>query len=107
MVGLGALVQEHLDKAAASEHGRSAHLLVHEGPLRQTLIALTAGQELDEHNPPAAATLQVLSGRVRLVATDGGYELSAGELRAIPQERHGLAAIEDAAVLLTTVTGVD
>lgn len=60
------LADEQAAKAAASAHGRSAHLLVHDGVLRQTVIALTAGTALDEHNAPSAASLQVLRGRVSL-----------------------------------------
>ncbi|MCF2529047.1 cupin [Yinghuangia soli] len=106
MTDVNAAAREQLDKAATSEHGRSAHLLLHEGPLRQTVIALTAGSALDEHNAPTAASLQVLVGEVRLTAPSGDVELSHGELYAIPQERHGLTALRDAVVLLTAVTEV-
>lgn len=103
MDDLNALADEHLAAARASAHGRSAHRLLHEEPLRQTVIALTSGSALDEHNAPAAASLQVLRGRVRLTAASGDVELGAGELHPIPQERHGLLALEDAVVLLTAV----
>ncbi|MCX4850008.1 cupin [Streptomyces sp. NBC_00893] len=103
MDDLNALADEHLAAARASAHGRSAHRLLHEEPLRQTVIALTSGSALDEHNAPAAASLQVLRGRVRLTAASGDVELGAGGLQAIPQERHGLLALEDAVVLLTAV----
>ncbi|MEE1772545.1 cupin [Streptomyces sp. JV185] len=103
MDDLNALADEHLAAARASAHGRSAHRLLHEEPLRQTVIALTSGSALDEHNAPAAASLQVLRGRVRLTAASGDVELSAGGLQPITQERHGLLALEDAVVLLTAV----
>ncbi|MFH8516345.1 cupin [Streptomyces gelaticus] len=103
MDDLNALADEHLAAARASAHGRSAHRLLHEEPLRQTVIALTSGSALDEHNAPAAASLQVLRGRVRLTAASGDVELSAGALQPISQERHGLLALEDAVVLLTAV----
>ncbi|MFF2195377.1 cupin [Streptomyces sp. NPDC058157] len=106
MHDLRALVDEHITAARAARHGRSAHLLVHDGALRQTVIALVSGSELNEHSTPAAATLHVLRGRVRLTSGGGGTELQAGELHVIPKERHGLLALDDAAVLLTTVTGV-
>lgn len=39
--------------------------LVTDGPpLRQTLIALTSGTVLQEHNSPPAASIQVLAGAV-------------------------------------------
>ncbi|MFP3989023.1 cupin [Streptomyces sp. E11-3] len=104
---LTAVVDEHLAAARTAEHGRSAHLLVHDGALRQSVIALTAGTVLDEHNTPLAASLQVLRGRVRLTSADGdGAELSAGQLCPVPRERNGLTALEDSAVLLTAVTAV-
>ncbi|WP_405018228.1 cupin [Kitasatospora sp. NBC_00070] len=104
-IDLAAVAEEHAAKAAASPHGRSAHVLLHDGVLRQTVIALTAGTTLDEHNAPAAAGLQVLSGRVALTIAGRRVELTAGQLHPVPQERHGLLAHTDAVVLLTTVTG--
>ncbi|MDH6578951.1 cupin [Kitasatospora sp. MAP5-34] len=103
-VDLRALADEHAAKAAASPHGRSAHLVLHDGVLRQTIIALTAGSSLDEHNAPAAASLQVLRGRVSLTIAGRRQELTSDRLYPIPQERHGLLANEDTVVLLTTVT---
>ncbi|MET9926629.1 MULTISPECIES: cupin [unclassified Streptomyces] len=103
MDDLNALADEHLTAARASAHGRSAHLLIQEPPLRQTVIALTSGSALDEHNAPPAASLLVLRGTVRLTADSGDAELPAGTLHAIPQERHGLLALDDAVVLLTAV----
>lgn len=101
---LAALADEQAAKAAENPHGRSAHLLLHDGVLRQTVIALTAGSSLDEHNAPVAASLQVLRGRVSLTIAGRRQEVRAGELHAIPQERHGLLAHEDSVVLLTAVT---
>lgn len=89
--------------ARANAHGRSAHLLLRQEPLRQTVIALTGGSALDEHNAPPAASLQVLRGSVRLTAGSGDVDLTAGGLHPIPQERHGVLALEDAVVLLTAV----
>ncbi|KAB2593257.1 cupin domain-containing protein [Streptomyces arboris] len=103
MDDLNALAEEHLTAARASAHGRSAHLLIQEPPLRQTVIALTSGSALDEHNAPPAASLLVLRGTVRLTADSGDAELPVGALHPIPQERHGLLALEDAVVLLTAV----
>ncbi|MFI0989103.1 cupin [Streptomyces exfoliatus] len=100
---LTALADEHLAAARTAPHGRSAHLVVHDGVLRQTVIAMTSGTSLDEHNAPPAASLQVLRGRVNLTAAGWAEELSSGTLRMIPKERHGLSALEDAVVLLTAV----
>lgn len=106
MADLNALVEEHLEKARASAHGRSAELLLHDGPLRQSLIVLTTGTELGEHDAPTAATLFVLRGRVRLTTASGALELGESEFAPIPHERHGLTALDDSAVVLTAVTEV-
>lgn len=102
---LETLARELLDKAHAASAGRSA-VALHRGrhhQLRQTVIALAADHRLDEHDAPSEATLQVLSGTVRLTAGDASWEGSAGELLVIPDERHDLLALEDSVVLLTTI----
>lgn len=100
---LAALADEHLAAARTAPHGRSTEVVIHDGVLRQTVIALLSGTALGEHNTPPAASLQVLRGRVRLTAAGWSEELSAGELKMFPKERTGLTALEDAVVLLTAV----
>jgi quercetin dioxygenase-like cupin family protein len=73
----------------------------HEHALRQTVIALTAGSALDEHENPGEATIQVLRGRVRLTAGHVDWEGRTGDMLVVPDARHALQAIEDSAVLLT------
>ncbi|MFK8910305.1 cupin [Streptomyces sp. YS-3] len=107
MQDLTALTEEHLALARVASHGRSAQLVAHDGPLRQSVIALASDSELDEHNAPLAASLQVLRGHVRLTSNSGNKELRTGELCELPRERHGLLALEDSAVLLTAVTAVE
>ncbi|MFE1455630.1 cupin domain-containing protein [Streptomyces sp. NPDC058735] len=104
-LSLDALAREHLDQAHATPNGRSA-TTVHGGrehTLRQTLLALTAGTALAEHENPGEATLLVLRGHVRLTSGDTEREGRTGDLIVIPPARHGLEALEDAAVLLTVV----
>jgi len=100
---LVALARTQLELAAAAPSGRSAHTLYggHEQALRQTLIALTAGSSLAEHENPGEATVQVLSGRVRLLAGADAWDGRAGDLLIVPPSRHALHAVENAAVLLT------
>lgn len=100
---LTTLVHDHLEKAVTATSGRSAHTIHggHEHVLRQTLIALRGGSSLDEHESPGEATLQVLHGRVTLIAGEQSWNGSTGDLLTIPDARHALQAIEDSAVLLT------
>ena len=107
-VSLTALAREQLEAARAVSSGRSAHTVYggHEHSLRQTLIALTAGSELDEHESPGEATLHVLVGRVRLTNAQVHWDGTVGDHIVIPQSRHGLQALEDSAVLLTVAKAV-
>jgi quercetin dioxygenase-like cupin family protein len=91
--------------AAGGSSGRAAHTVYggHDRALRQTVIALRDGCSLDEHANPGEATVQVLSGRVRLVGQSTSWEGRQGDLLVVPQERHSLQALEDSAVLLTVV----
>ena len=107
-ISLTALAREHLETARAASSGRSSHTVYggHEHSLRQTLIALTAGSGLNDHESPGEATLHVLHGRVRVTNQKVQWEGSAGDHIVIPTSRHGLHAIEDSAVLLTVVKPV-
>ena len=106
-VSLVGLAEEQLAAAREAHAGRSAQTTHggHDHALRQTVLALLAGHELAEHESPGEATLQVLTGRVRLTAGDEAWEGASGDLVAIPPARHALAALEDAAVLLTVRVG--
>jgi quercetin dioxygenase-like cupin family protein len=92
---------ELLQHAGEHHSRRAARTLVTGTSLRVTLIALVEGAELAEHDAPTAATLQVLTGRVRLHTNSREWTLDGGQLATIPPERHGLHAITDATVLLT------
>ena len=59
------------------------------------------GEALEEHDSPGEATVQVLSGRVRLIAGEHLWEGAVGDLLVIPDERNALEAMEDSSVLLT------
>lgn len=103
VTNLPAAATELLDQARGSRAGRAARTLIPGGhaPLKQTLLALVTGQSLAEHDAPTAAALQVLVGRVRLVAGDEELYLGAGDHAAVPPMRHHLDSVDDAVVLLT------
>jgi quercetin dioxygenase-like cupin family protein len=100
---LTSLAREHAEKAAAVSSGRSAHTLYGgaHNDLRQTVIALTAGSSLSEHENPGEATLFVVDGNVRLASGDESNDGEQGDLIVVPQAPHSLEALSDAVVLLT------
>ncbi len=102
-LSLDALAREQLEVATASTHGRAAKT-VYGGSahsLRQTMLALTTGNVLAEHDNPGEATLLIHSGRFRLTAGEVSWEGRTGDLIVVPQARHSLEALESGVVLLT------
>jgi quercetin dioxygenase-like cupin family protein len=105
---LADLIDDLTAKARDASSGRAARTIRggHENALRETVIALRAGHELAEHESPHEATLQVLRGRVRLVAGADSWEGASGDHLTVPAQRHSLEAIEDSVVLLTVSNDV-
>ncbi len=106
MADLADLARRHLDIALADEHGRSAELILRDGPMRQTIIALRDGVELSEHNSPAAASIQVLQGRVQVTGQSTAV-IDEGRIEVLTHDRHSVLALDDSVFLLTTVTGIE
>ena len=104
-LSLDAVAREHLERAMGGPPNRSSVTVVggHEHVLRQTVVALASGAEMNEHDSPGEATVHVLRGRVRLVAGADSWEGRSGDLIVVPAARHSLEALEDSAVLLTVV----
>lgn len=100
---LAELQEDLLEKARASSARRAAATIYggHDAVLRQTVLALLGDAELPEHESTPEATLQVLSGHLRLAGQGRSWELSEGDIIPIPPERHGVLAREDSVFLLT------
>ena len=52
MIDIAELAEKHLDAARSDPHGRSAGVVAHDGELRQSVIALTAGSSLGSTTRP-------------------------------------------------------
>ncbi|MFD8915282.1 cupin domain-containing protein [Streptomyces sp. NPDC059575] len=107
-LSLDAEARLQLERAKEASTGRSATTVYggHEHTLRQTLMALTAGTVLAEHENPGEATVQVLGGRVRLTSGDTSWDGRTGDFLVVPPSRHGLEALEDSTLLLTVAKAV-
>ncbi|HYN29114.1 MAG TPA: hypothetical protein VES95_04500 [Dermatophilaceae bacterium] len=105
IVDLREVAERLIAEARTDDKGRSSVTAVHGDRLRTTVIALNAGTGMGEHNSPAAATLQVVAGRVRVYAGERAWEVSHGQLMDVPDERHGVDALEDSVLLLTVAIG--
>ncbi|NDL60917.1 cupin domain-containing protein [Phytoactinopolyspora mesophila] len=96
---------DQLDAARRSSNGRASTTLHSGARLRQTLMALTTGTRLDEHQSPGDATLMCLRGKVTLHAGERSVVVAEGTLVDIPPQRHDLVADEDSIVILTVGLG--
>lgn len=68
---------------------------------RAVLIDLNAGDELGEHRTHEHAVLQLVSGRLALVAGDRRVECDAGTLVSLePHETRSVEALEPSRILL-------
>ena len=102
-ISLDALARQQM-KLAATAGGRHTADTVyggHEKVLRQTVIGMSAGARLAEHENPGEGTVLILRGRVRLSAAETSWEASRGDLLILPESRHSLEAVENSALLLT------
>lgn len=102
-ISIEALARQQLEAARSAASGRAADTVFggHEKVMRQTVIAMTEGTVLAEHENPGEATVYVVEGRVRLRRGDDSWQARTGDLLIVPEGRHSLEAEEDAAVLFT------
>jgi quercetin dioxygenase-like cupin family protein len=105
VLDLAEAVDELLRTAAGQSAGRAARSLTPGAGdrLKQTLIAIVGGQQLDDHVAPSQATLQVLRGSMTLIAGDRQWRLDGGSWVNLPSEEHRLVAETDSAALITTL----
>ena len=105
---LHAAAEELLAQAEQQSSGRAARTMTPGAgsPLKQTLLALSAGQQLQEHVAPGPTTLLGIRGTCVLTDDDAAVTLTDGVWAACPTGPHTLEAISDTVVLIT-VTPTD
>ena len=106
---LQATAEELLREAHSLASGRSARTLTPGGgaALKQTLLALTAGQQLQEHVAPGPTTLLGVVGESVLRYEGNAVTLAAGQWAPCPTGPHSLEAETDTVLLITVVPGTD
>jgi quercetin dioxygenase-like cupin family protein len=100
---LTAVARQQLKLAATVTSGRSSQTIYggHTHALRQTVVGLSAGRSLAEHDNAGDATLLVLTGTLTLISGTNEWKGSAGDLLVVPKARHSVKAVDDVAFLLT------
>jgi quercetin dioxygenase-like cupin family protein len=103
---LGRAGDSLLDEARGMASGRAARTLTPgaHGPLKQTLVALRAGEKLDEHVTNGPATIHLLRGSATLNSGEDTVELGSGQWAPIPVDRHDLRAADDIVALITVAS---
>lgn len=106
---LAVAADELLTEAGELRSGRSARTLTpgSGAPLKQTLLALTAGQRLQDHLAPGPTTLLGVRGTAVLTRDREAVTLTEGVWAACPTGPHSLEAISDAVVLITVTPADD
>jgi quercetin dioxygenase-like cupin family protein len=102
-VALAVLGEKLLAEARSASSGRYG-VTIHGGrvhSLRQTLIGVSAGHALDEHENTGEVTLHLIRGRARVVAGPDTAELAPSDYVVIPLDWDSFEALEDTVVLLT------
>ena len=95
------LLRDELGGARA----RSARTLVKDGPLRLTIVGLSPGGAIHEHEAAGPITIQVLEGELELSAGGETRAHRAGAVIALDQRvRHAVSSARGGLFLLTLLS---
>jgi len=87
---------------AYAQNGQAARTIVRTADLRQVLVVLAAGKTTSEHHASVTASLQVLTGQLRVELPERGLEVQrAGLIVFAAGTQHSVRAQVDSAFLLT------
>ncbi|MFY9678268.1 cupin domain-containing protein [Glutamicibacter protophormiae] len=100
---LAAIARSELREAVNASNGRAARTVFggHEHVMRQTVMALAQGTELQEHENPGEATILVISGRIRVSSGGEQWEGRSQDLLILPRGRIQVTALEESSILLS------
>ena len=83
--------------------GQNARTLIKYDDLRVVLMALKAGAKIPAHKANGRISVQLLSGHIRLNASERAFDLLPGSLLALDHRApHDLEALEESVGLQTT-----
>ncbi|MEO7455713.1 MAG: cupin domain-containing protein [Gemmatimonadaceae bacterium] len=95
--------EQTIDQELLARHGRSARTLVKDGPLRLTLIAISAGGGMPSHRADGPVTIHLLEGDVTFDADEREYPLVPGEVLVLASGVQHAARSSGGCVFLLTV----
>lgn len=93
--------------AALARTGRSARTLIKDGPLRVTLIALSPGASMAEHQADGPITVQPIEGKITFHVGEETYHLRPGDLLTVHGGvRHSVESATGGMFLLTLAIAI-
>lgn len=99
---LAAVAQELRSEPSYQRDGHIARTLVRTPDQRVVLIVLEGGRRMSQHQAEATASIQTISGNIRLQLPDRPVDLAAGELLVLGHGlEHDVEAQDESAFLLT------
>jgi len=99
---LEAVAEELRAEAVYARDGQTARTLIRTPDLRVVLVALRAGKRISEHHASVTASVQTLSGHVRLQLPDRTADVPAGHLLVLGSGLpHDVYAETDSTFVLT------
>jgi quercetin dioxygenase-like cupin family protein len=98
---LGREIQQ-LQQEHTWSKGRNSRTLVKHGDFRVVLMAPKVGTRVQEHRADGRISIQTVTGRISIRASERTFVLPVGSLLALDRATvHDVEALEDSAILLT------
>lgn len=99
---LESVAQELRAEEPYTREGQTARTLIRASDMRIVMVVLEAGKTISEHHADVTASVQTLSGHLRLELPDRSVEVAAGQLLVLGAGlSHDVHAETDSTFLLT------